>query len=380
MSKGVVRINGVIGTGPGEVSHQDVLDQLALIGQVDNLEIQINSKGGDIWESVGIYNDLNQYKARKTVYIGIALSCASWIACVGDEIFIAENGICMYHDGRFNPGSATVDELDKCAEMARTVNQQMANTYAKRTGIPQSEIEKGMKETTWLNAKSAVEKGFAHKVIPNKAAVAVCDLAAFNNVPDWVHRDMTSAAMETKQMAEPAATPAVPVTPAVNSTPATPAAAANATATELQTATLATASQPNVIVNVSSQTATPQTPAVPAAVDLEEMRATIRKETRARDREIRATCERAGCPDAANAFIDDDKVTIQDVKDRMLDLLCSQRVPVGVNVAPGAANSAGVPDADAKYRAEFKQYAASMSLGITEDEYVAAAKARAGQK
>ena len=70
---------------PDDKCPKDITDFLDEIGDVDKLDIHINSGGGSVFGGIAIYNQLKGCKAHKTVYVdGIAASIASVIACVGD--------------------------------------------------------------------------------------------------------------------------------------------------------------------------------------------------------------------------------------------------------------------------------------------------------
>lgn len=368
MTTGTIEIYGIIGTGEGEISHQDVVEELEELGAVDELVIRINSKGGDVWEALGIYSTLNQYKARKIVFIdGIALSCASWIACVGDEINIAENGMYMYHEGRANPGQVTANELIKTAETVKQLNGQMAETYAARTGIPVAEIAEGMAKTTWLRAKEAVAKKFATKLIPNKAVVARCDLATFNNVPDWVQNELTDI-VEHEPMAAPEPTPTPVAVPDVQNTTATPVE---------PLVTAVASAQPPTVVNVHNHSATQATPAVPSVVDVDELKAETRKAERKRMADIFAICNLAGASELALDYIKNE-TEVADVQAAMYARVCAERKPVGGNVA-NVTNSGDVPAVSNQDAADIANYEANKEfiagMGVSRDAYLQQLKA-----
>ncbi len=59
------------------------------LGEVDTLNVHINSPGGSVYDGVAIFNMLRQHKASVTVHIdGLAASIASVIAMSGDNKFI----------------------------------------------------------------------------------------------------------------------------------------------------------------------------------------------------------------------------------------------------------------------------------------------------
>ena len=85
----------IIATESEQTSYEDVTplyikDFLAFAGNRE-LEININSLGGDVNAGIAIYNMLKNYKNTKRVYVqGIAGSISSVIAMAGDEIYMAD--------------------------------------------------------------------------------------------------------------------------------------------------------------------------------------------------------------------------------------------------------------------------------------------------
>src|SRR3990167_5217386 len=57
------------------------VEDLKALGDIENIDIRINSPGGSVFEGLAIYNTLKAHKAKKTIYIdGVAASIASAIA------------------------------------------------------------------------------------------------------------------------------------------------------------------------------------------------------------------------------------------------------------------------------------------------------------
>lgn len=65
----------------------------------ENVTVNINSPGGDMFEGLAIYNLLREYSGKVTVKVlGIAASAASIIAMAGDEIQIGRGAFLMIHN------------------------------------------------------------------------------------------------------------------------------------------------------------------------------------------------------------------------------------------------------------------------------------------
>ena len=101
------------------------------------------------------------YKDDVTVKIdGIAASAASVIAMAGTTVLMAPTALMMIHNpatGAFGDHS----DMQKAIEMLDEVKESIINAYELRTDLSHTQLSHMMDETTWMNAKKAVELGFA---------------------------------------------------------------------------------------------------------------------------------------------------------------------------------------------------------------------------
>ena len=95
-------LNGVIASESwygDEITPQIFKDEL----ESDNgdIEVWINSVGGDVYAATQIYNMLKSYKGKVTVKIdSLAASAASVIAMAGDEVLMSPLSLLMIHNVR----------------------------------------------------------------------------------------------------------------------------------------------------------------------------------------------------------------------------------------------------------------------------------------
>ncbi|HEA2792476.1 Clp protease ClpP [Staphylococcus aureus] len=138
---------------------KDVLTQLEFSDE--DVDIIINSNGGNLVASSEIYTHLRAHKGKVNVRItAIAASAASLIAMAGDHIEMSPVARMMIH----NPSSIAqgeVKDLNHAAETLEHVGQIMAEAYAVRAGKNKQELIEMMAKETWLNADEAIEQGFA---------------------------------------------------------------------------------------------------------------------------------------------------------------------------------------------------------------------------
>lgn len=184
-SKGEIWLYDQIGAsfwGDG-ITAKSFQKDLSALGKVTNIDLRINSPGGDVFEGFAIYNQLAQHPAEIDVYVdGVAASIASVIAMSGDKIRMAKNSMMMIH----NPQGVAVGderEMDRVKALLGQVKSNLTSTYVDRTGNKAADIEAWMDDETWFTAEAAVERGFADAVIGEQAVAACFDMSRFRKVP-----------------------------------------------------------------------------------------------------------------------------------------------------------------------------------------------------
>ena len=127
--------------------------------------VWINSPGGDCFAAAQIYNMLMEYPGTVDVHIdGIAASAASVIAMVGNHVAISPVGMMMIH----NPATVSIGdewEMKKAMDMLSEVKESIINAYELKTGLPRKQLSNMMNAESWMNAKKALELGFADSIL-----------------------------------------------------------------------------------------------------------------------------------------------------------------------------------------------------------------------
>lgn len=184
-------------------------DALRGLGDVKSLVVNVNSPGGDVFDGITIYNDLVSHPADITVRVnGLAASAASLIAMAGDRVEIADNAFFMVH----NAWSAVMGNRHEIAEVAKVlgkIDDSLASTYAKRSGLDISAVRDMMDAETWLDSGDAVDHGFADAVISSEEAddgddANAFDLSRFRNTPSALRRKRLAPARAAIKPAAPA--------------------------------------------------------------------------------------------------------------------------------------------------------------------------------
>ena len=179
------------------ISAKGFLAELGALPDGTPIDLRLNSPGGSVFDAVAIYNAIKRHSGTVTVWIdGIAASAASYIAMAGDEVVMPENAFLMIHDpAGLVMGSAT--DMRAMAEALDKVKGSLLQGYAAKSGRSPEEIAPLMAAETWLDAKDALDLGFADRIAEPVRIAAQFDVGRFRNAPpeliDAVQADASAA-------------------------------------------------------------------------------------------------------------------------------------------------------------------------------------------
>ena len=165
-NEAVLYLNGTIAE---ESWFDDDVTPKIFKGELENhqgdITVWINSPGGDCIAAAQIYNLLIEHKGNVTVKIdGIAASAASVIAMAGTTVKMSPVAMLMIH----NPMTiayGNTSEMEKAIEMLQEVKESIINAYELKTGLSRNKLSKLMDNETWMDARKAVELGFADEMM-----------------------------------------------------------------------------------------------------------------------------------------------------------------------------------------------------------------------
>ena len=141
-------------------------EDIANLGEVENINLHINSPGGSVFAAVAIANTLKNHKAKVTAYIdGLAASAATIITSACDVVKMPKNALFMIH----NPltwAYGNKQELEKTGILLDKVKDSILETYlAKAKDKTKEELSALMDEEKWFNAEEAKEYGFIDEIV-----------------------------------------------------------------------------------------------------------------------------------------------------------------------------------------------------------------------
>ena len=159
-------------TSPQDVTN--VIEQL----DGEDLLVEINSVGGDVFAGSEIYTALKKYPGKVTVDIlGIAASAASVVAMAGDTVRISPTAQIMIHNV-WSSAYGDYRVMQHESDVLQNYNTTIANAYRLKTGLEEEKLLELMNKETWLNAQQAKELGFVDEILFDEGGQLV---AAVNN-------------------------------------------------------------------------------------------------------------------------------------------------------------------------------------------------------
>lgn len=148
----------------GEMSAVNLSKKLDEIGEVSQINVYINSYGGEVAEGLAIYNALKRHKAKvKTYCDGFACSIASVIFMAGDERVMNESSLLMIHNAWMRT-SGNAEELRKQADDLDKITQASVIAYMSHSSLSEEDIKSLMDNETWILPEEAAEWGFATSI------------------------------------------------------------------------------------------------------------------------------------------------------------------------------------------------------------------------
>jgi ATP-dependent protease ClpP protease subunit len=193
---------GWLGNG---ITAQDFVSQIS--GIKGDLDVHIQSCGGDCFDGIAIANAIRDHKGRVTTVVdGIAASIASVIMQAGAERVVAPGSMVMIHDA-FGGCVGDASEMSKMSQTLDKVSDNIASIYASRSGYgsPQTWRD-AMKTETWYTAEEAVAAKLADQLGGAQAQIPEgLDLAALGTVPGRIAAQLRS--IPVAKPAEPAPQP-----------------------------------------------------------------------------------------------------------------------------------------------------------------------------
>ena len=170
------------------VSAEMIKSALLNLQDATDIDVYINSPGGDVFEATAIHSSLISHPANIHMHIdGLAASAATRIAMAGDTINIAESGMYMIHFA-WTLALGNANEIRQTADMLDKVDNTIVADYVAKTAADEQQIRDWMTAETWFTAQEAIDNGFVDGLIQrngadNNATNKTWDLSTYSNAP-----------------------------------------------------------------------------------------------------------------------------------------------------------------------------------------------------
>ena len=187
--------------GDWGVSANEVINALNGSKGANEIQVNIHSGGGDLFEAMAIYNRLKASTAKVHVKIdGIAASAASLIAMAGDTIEMPENAWLMIHQ----PWSMAVGNASDMREQADFLDrntEMLVDVYAERSGKDRDDVREWVMDETWFNGPEALAAGLVDNMTEAVSVAASSSISDFSKTPQALapvattHKEPTMATL-----------------------------------------------------------------------------------------------------------------------------------------------------------------------------------------
>ena len=149
-----------------EITPESLHDSLYADG-VDTMEdvhIRLNSYGGSCNAAVRMQDDLAAYPGNVRITVsGTAASAATVLAMAANVLEMTPGSLFMIHDPSL-VAAGNERDLMEAVNLLRSCKDSIINVYEKRCRIGREQIGAMMRETTWMDAETALQYGFVDQV------------------------------------------------------------------------------------------------------------------------------------------------------------------------------------------------------------------------
>lgn len=173
------------------IEASDVVRELMAI-TTDQINVRINSPGGDVFDGIAIMNSLISHPATVNVTVdSLCASIATAIAMSGETITMMPGSQMMIHNASGLCWGEAKD-MRKLADVLDFQTRNIASLYARRAGGEVDSWLSAMDAETWLSDEEAVSQGLADQVAVIKQGDAqAVPGAAVDDDDDWDAWDLT---------------------------------------------------------------------------------------------------------------------------------------------------------------------------------------------
>ena len=155
--------------------------------QEGDVEININSNGGDVTAGLAIANAIRAYSKGEVHcnVLGLAASMASVIACAGTTLTMGQGAFLMIHNP-WTIAAGDADALKAQAEVLEKMKASLLSFYVSKFEKTEEELSALMDAETWIPFESSGEFGLKANLFADESLKAAASLTrrGFDHAPE----------------------------------------------------------------------------------------------------------------------------------------------------------------------------------------------------
>lgn len=159
--KKVINIFGDITSEPtskSDVSALMITNEISGLTTSDEIEINLNTYGGEVFEAVAIANLLNSSPAKRTFNIlGLCASSGTMLFSPDDKVFAARGSMVMYHKPQAGINTDAGGFRSLADRLDRIETENIIKNLSARTGKKADELTELIKNEWWLTSDEAIQ-------------------------------------------------------------------------------------------------------------------------------------------------------------------------------------------------------------------------------
>lgn len=148
----------------------------------DDVVININSSGGDLYSGVNIHDMIQSYSGDVEIHVsGIAASAASVIAMAG-KCLMSPASVMMIHNTACQDYGNKRNKINTAGVLG-VHDKAVALLYSEKTGKDLTEITRLMDKETYLDAQTALDNGFIDGILTADIAPRIVNALGSTMIP-----------------------------------------------------------------------------------------------------------------------------------------------------------------------------------------------------
>lgn len=158
-----------------DVEAKSFIDELVSQEPFDNLDLHINSPGGDVFQAMAIYTTLKAKNYNITAYNDGIIASAATLPFLAAKTRKPSQGSMLVIHNPWSTVSGDSNAMEKSADNLKKATTSMVNIYKLETGLEETELRQMMDAETWMNADETIKKGFADELMDFEVAACISD-------------------------------------------------------------------------------------------------------------------------------------------------------------------------------------------------------------